>query len=139
MLLAFILRAVVNLGFAKPMFCIPVHFTKMTGTTKTTTTAWTATNKGVDARLAEMRDTTEMAMTHGNPGCKTQIFKGLGLEKPECGSLLHRGEWSVSECTKSSHSQSLVNFVANFHSQGISAARTKFRNFIRKTIHRFGG
>ena len=30
------------------------------------------------------------------------------------------------ECTKPSHSQSLANFVANFHSQGISAAGTKF-------------
>ena len=38
-------------------------------------------------------------------------------------------ETSVAECTKPSHSQSLANFVANFHSQGISAARTKFRNF----------
>ena len=34
-----------------------------------------------------------------------------------------------AECTKPSHSQSLVNFVANVHSQGISAARTKFLSF----------
>ena len=31
----------------------------------------------------------------------------------------------ATECTKPSHSQSLPNFVANIHSQGISAARTK--------------
>ena len=31
-----------------------------------------------------------------------------------------------SECTKPSHSQWLANFVANVHSQGISAARTTF-------------
>ena len=33
------------------------------------------------------------------------------------------------ECTNLSHSQSLANFVANFHSQGISAARTNFLQF----------
>ena len=33
-----------------------------------------------------------------------------------------------TECTKPSHSQSVANFVANVHSQGIiAAARTKFR------------
>ena len=40
--------------------------------------------------------------------------------------------WSVrfgSECTKPSHSQSLANFVANCHSQGISAARTKLSQY----------
>ena len=36
---------------------------------------------------------------------------------------------SGTECTKPSHSQSLANFVANFHSQGISAARTKCSQF----------
>ena len=35
--------------------------------------------------------------------------------------------WRYStECTKPSHSQPLANFVANIHSQGISAARTIF-------------
>ena len=34
-----------------------------------------------------------------------------------------------SGCTTPSHSQSLANFVANVHSQGISAARTKFSHF----------
>ena len=38
----------------------------------------------------------------------------------------------VAECTKPTHSQSLANFVANFHSQGISATRTRFSHFIRK-------
>ena len=41
---------------------------------------------------------------------------------------------SNSECAKPSHSQSLANFVANVRVQGISAARTKFCHFIRKTI-----
>ena len=36
---------------------------------------------------------------------------------------------SCSECTKPLHSQSLANFVANFHSQGISAARMIFLQF----------
>ena len=39
------------------------------------------------------------------------------------------------ECTKPSHSHSLANFVANFHSQGISAARTKFSHFINSQKH----
>ena len=34
-----------------------------------------------------------------------------------------------AECTTPSHSQSLANFVANVHSQGISATRTKFSHF----------
>ena len=34
-----------------------------------------------------------------------------------------------TECTTPSHSQSLANFVANVHSQGISAMRTKFSQF----------
>ena len=38
---------------------------------------------------------------------------------------------SEPECTTPSHSQSLANFVANVHSQGISAARTNFCHFIR--------
>ena len=37
--------------------------------------------------------------------------------------------FSEAECTKPSHSQSLANFVANFHSQGISAMRTNFSPF----------
>ena len=37
--------------------------------------------------------------------------------------------WSLSERTKPSHSQSLADFVANVHSQGISAARMKFLQF----------
>ena len=36
---------------------------------------------------------------------------------------------NCTECTKPSHSQSLANFVANFHSQGISPARTNFSQF----------
>ena len=39
-----------------------------------------------------------------------------------------------TECTTPSHSQSLANLVANIHPQGLSAARTKICNFIRKTI-----
>ena len=39
-----------------------------------------------------------------------------------------------SECNMPSHSQPLANFVANIHSQGLSAARTKICHFIRKTI-----
>ena len=36
---------------------------------------------------------------------------------------------SGPECTTPSHSQSLANSVANFHSQGVSAARTQFSRF----------
>ena len=42
---------------------------------------------------------------------------------------------NAPECTKPLHSQSLADFVANVHSQGLSAARTTFFcYFIRKTI-----
>ena len=36
---------------------------------------------------------------------------------------------SDAECAKPSHSHSLANFVANFHSQKISATTTKFSPF----------
>ena len=39
-----------------------------------------------------------------------------------------------TECTKPSHSESLANSIANVHLQGISAARTKVRNFMCKAI-----
>ena len=44
-------------------------------------------------------------------------------------SLASGALMSQTECTTPSHSQSLANFVANVHSQGISAARTKFSQF----------
>ena len=64
-------RVFLNLGFAKPMFCNPVLFTKTTGITKTTKTAQTATNKGVDCRIAGNHGNHGNDKNHGNPGCKT--------------------------------------------------------------------
>ena len=61
---------------------------------------------------------------------KTRIARTIDSEGVAKFIRNHAG----SECTTPSHSQSLANFVANVHSQGISAARMKFCNFIRKTI-----
>ena len=74
------------------------------------------------------------------PQCfKTIVFSGIFVPLKGFSFVARQGEESEKhrlepECTKPSHSQSLANFVANFHSQGISAARTKFSHFIRKTF-----
>ena len=70
-------RVFLNLGFAKPMFCNPVLFTKTTGITKTTKTAQTATNKGVDCQIGRNQG------NHGddeNPG--QSRVQNIGSPKP---------------------------------------------------------
>ena len=62
----------------------------------------------------------------------SETFRGLGVLGSVDGRrdpktiTKHITTWSTPECTTPSHSQSLANFVANVHSQGISAARTTF-------------
>ena len=65
-------------------------------------------------------------------------FLGIVLQEEQI-SITEAGLWKCrqkvsdyryrTECTTPSHLQSLANFVANIHSQGISAARTKFLPF----------
>ena len=67
-------------------------------------------------------------------GVSRYSFKSIGVrgqcdspEKSPC-SFFGGG----AECTTPLHSQSLVNFVATIHSQGISAARTKIASSFAK-------
>ena len=66
-------------------------------------------------------------LTQGRPGVRVRNVRGKFGPKSLCLCCFFFPE---------SHSQSLANFVANIHSQGLSAARTKIsRNFNRKAIH----
>ena len=64
-------RVFLNLGFAKPMFCNSVLFTKTTGITKMTKTTQTATSKGVDCWIRGNHGKHGNDENHENPGCKT--------------------------------------------------------------------
>ena len=60
-----------NLGFAKPLFCNSVLFTKTTGIAKMTKTTQTATSKGVDCWIRGNHGKHGHDENHENPGCKT--------------------------------------------------------------------
>ena len=69
-----IIRVFLNLGFAKPMFCNSVLFTKATGITKMTKmtkTTQTATSKGADCWIHGNHGKHGNDENHENPGCKT--------------------------------------------------------------------
>ena len=79
-------RALLNLGFAKPITCNLVLFTKTTGITKKTKmtkTVQTATSKGVDCWIHGYHGKRVNDENHENPGCKTQVPQNLGLETPD--------------------------------------------------------
>ena len=65
----------------------------------------------------------------GGGGSANFVFMGVRIFLMKEFSTILISLMSVPECTTPSHSQSLANFVANIHSQGISAARTKFSQF----------
>ena len=67
-------RVFLNLGFAKPMFCNSVLFTKTTGITKMakmTKTTQTAKSKGADCWICGNHGKHGNDENHENPGCKT--------------------------------------------------------------------
>ena len=71
----------------------------------------------------------------GTATCEGNIVRSVAAPRVVCTSetLSRSRGWSsytcecgATDCTKPSHSQSLADFITNFHSQGNSAARTKF-------------
>ena len=81
---------------------------------------------GRESGTLSIRSQWAMALKEGIVGNSCKEFNHQ-TEQAEC---LQTMSWS--ECITPSHSQSLANFVANVHSQGISAVRTKICTFIHK-------